>query len=453
MRTKWSCLFLVALFFTVSCSKEIEVNHDGHKHESVESYYTCSMHPQIREKGPGKCPICHMNLVKVEVEVDEKESLGKKEIKKMIWQCADHPEVTSEFEDICPIDGTQMVLKNDGPSASDIIAKVKLRKAQRSHFNSVLFPVTEMKMQKKIRLLGSVLQSEERESKIPAKIAGRVEKVFIKSTGSLVSIDEPVVEIYSPKLITGGEEYLLARNSVEKNKSRDALELLKQSEERLKLWGVRKFQMDKWFEEKKVPKSIILYSDVSGIVQKKNAIVGRYFEEGQNLFELTDLSSVWVEMDVYEQDSALIRNGQKVFLKFSALPGEVYEGLVDFINPILDATSRTLKVRTTIENHSGKLRPGMLASASLLIEIPGMPLVVPRSAIIDTGKRKVVWVKVSDNLFQAKVVRTGIESEGYVSIADGLMKDEEVVIEGNFLLDAQAQLMGGYEDPTGEKNP
>lgn len=445
MNYKTLCFLGLVSLITVSCNKAIE-DHADHKHSTIESYYTCSMHPQVKEKEPGKCPICHMNLVKVEVDKSKESQSMEAQKPKEMWVCESNHDITSEHEDTCPIDGTPMVKMKMGPKPSDIISEVKIRKAQREHFRATTFPVSQMKMVKKIRLLGTVLQSEERESKIPAKIGGRVEKVFIKSTGSLVTIDEPVVEIYSPKLITGGEEYLLARKSYERTKAKEARELLKQSEERLKLWGVRENQMNTWFKENKVPRSITIYSDVSGIVQKKNAVVGRYFEEGQNLFELTDIGAVWVEMDVYEQDSALVKNGQAVELRFSALPGEVYEGVVDFINPILDAASRTLKVRTTIENTSGKLRPGMLANANLKIDIPNMPLVVPRSAVIDTGKRKVVWVKKNDDSYQAKIVETGVESEGYVAITAGLSEDENVVIEGNFLLDAQAQLMGGYEN-------
>jgi RND family efflux transporter MFP subunit len=133
-------------------------------------------------------------------------------------------------------------------------------------------------------------------------------------------------------------------------------------------------------------------------------------------------------------------------LEFTAIPGETLIGEIDFVNPVLDTRSRTLKVRTTIENTTGKLKPGMIANAVLNIDIDGMPLVVPRTAIIDTGKRKVVWIKVTDGTFQAKPIHAGYESDGYVEVKHGLAEGEEVVIEGNFLLDAQAQLFGGYED-------
>lgn len=400
--------FTSLLFLTSGCSKDDKdkANEAKHEHQS-HSYYTCSMHPDIKEDKPGKCPICHMNLTKVEVETEVEGEVATTETKE--------------------------------------VASVKLRKSQLSHFRPSFFEVTKMIMNKKIRLLGSVLQSEDKESNIPARIGGRVEKVFIKSTGSSVSVGEPVLEFYSPKLITAGEEYLIARKSYEKTQNKSFKDMLSQSEERLKLWGVKESQFEEWYKEGKIPKAITIYSPATGIVRKKNAIIGKYFNEGENFFELSDLSEVWVELDVYEQDAALIKNSQKVSMEFSSLPGDIYDGEIDFINPVLDSNSRTLKIRTTIKNTSGKLRPGMVADANLVIEFEGMPLVIPRTAIIDTGKRKVVWVKNSESSFNAKTILTGHESQGYVEVKNGLEEGEQVVLDGNFLLDAQAQLFGGYE--------
>jgi multidrug efflux pump subunit AcrA (membrane-fusion protein) len=445
-------LFMLSiLVLGVSCEKdgksESKVSHEGHNQSKPKVYYTCSMHPQIKEDKPGKCPICHMNLTKIEMDDEDDSEVASVLPEKDIWQCKEYPDVTSENEDVCPIDGTPMVKKIKENKAEKVVAKVKLRKAQLKHFVPEFFPVTTMKMTKKIRLLGSVLQSEEKESNIPARIGGRVEKVYVKSTGSLVKVGDPVIDLYSPKLITAGEEYLLARKSYAKSKTKEFKDMLNQSIERLKLWGIKSFQFERWYKKSNVPRKITIYSNATGIVRRRNATVGKYFKEGQNFFELSDLADVWVEMDVYEHDSSLIKIGQKVDLEFTAIPGEILVGEIDFVNPVLESKSRTLKVRATIENASGKLKPGMIANAVLNLDIEGMPLVVPRTAIIDTGKRKVAWVKVNNKTFQAKTILTGYESEGYIEVKDGLMEGEEVVIEGSFLLDAQAQLFGGYEDP------
>ncbi len=453
---------LSILLSFISCTKEGEKktasssqkNSTGTDQKKEEFYYTCSMHPKVREKGPGKCPICHMNLTRVEIDDESDENqvssqnnsnskISKKDEK---WYCKDFPEVVSKVEIVCPMDGTPMILAIEESIASQIIGEIKLRKSQLKHFFPSYFPATKMLMTKKILLLGMVLQSEEKESKISARIDGRVEKVYIKSTGSMINKGDPVVDLYSPKLITAGEEYLIARKSFENLKSKETREMLEQSEERLKLWGVKSFQYHLWYKKRTIPTNITLYSSANGIVRKRNAIVGKYFKEGQNFFELSDLSDVWVEMDVYEHDSSLVSIGQKVKMEFTSLPGTIMEGEIDFIDPILNSSSRTLKIRTTISNKTGKLKPGMVAEATLEIALEGKPLVIPRTAIIDTGKRKVIWVKVSNKQFRAKVVRTGHEVQGYVEIKEGLKENEEVVIDANFLLDAQAQLFGGYED-------
>jgi len=447
-------LFASILFLTFSCSKKEvgetkNVEKKEHQHKKSKVYYTCSMHPKIKEEKPGKCPICHMNLTKIELDTSE----DSNETNKSYYTCPMHPKVKEEKPGHCPIchmnlnkvevDGTK---NSNEMKASKVVGKVKLRKAQLNHFSPAFFPVTHMKMTKKVRLLGSVLQSEEKESQIPARVGGRVEKVYVKSTGSFIKIGDPVLELYSPKLITAGEEYLLAKQSFKKSKGKEFLDMIKQSEERLKLWGIKKSQYESWSKKNKVPRKITIFSAATGIVRKKNASVGKYFKEGQNFFELSDLADVWVEMDVYEHDSSIVRIGQKVELEFTSQPGEMISSEIDFVNPFLDESSRTLKVRATIKNEMGKLKPGMIANAVLNVELAGEPLVVPRSAVIDTGKRKVVWVKKTKKEYFAKIIHAGYESDGYVEIKDGLREGEEVVIEGSFLLDAQAQLFGGYED-------
>lgn len=450
MNKLYSIFLILLLVFACNKSDDNHQSHSDQKQEQVKTYYTCSMHPQIKQNEPGKCPICHMNLTKVEAMETSDTSQKVAEPKKELWQCENYLNVTSEQEDICPIDGTPMVKVEGLALAQKVVGEVKLRKSQLNHFDPAFFPVTKMKMNKNIRLLGTVLQSEDKESNIPARVGGRVEKVYVKSTGSLIQKGDPVVDIYSPQLITAGEEYLIARKSYEDQKKTEFKEMVRQAQERLRLWGVRESQYESWYKNEKVPKSITIYSPATGIVQKRNAIVGKYFEEGQNFFELSDLSDVWVEIDVYEHDSALVKLGQQVEMQFSALPGEVLTGEIDFIDPVLNTQSRTLKVRTTIPNSSGKLKPGMIADVNLKVAFEGLSLVVPRTAVIDTGKRKVVWIKVNDSQFQAKEIHTGRESEGYIEVKHGLMEGEEVVIEGNFLIDAQTQLFGGYEDVNSE---
>ena len=325
---KWIIILTMITLVSVSCSKD-DSGHEGHskKEQKVETYYTCSMHPQIRQDEPGKCPICGMGLTKVEVEHDEEDHSAHNQALQEgpdIYYCEASPDITSEAPGECPIDGTPMLKREKSHKAMEVVAKVKLRKSQVKHFKADLFPVTSMKMQKKIRLLGTLIKSEEKESNIPARIGGRVEKVFVNSTGAFIRRGDPVLKIYSPTLLTGGEEYLIAKkNYLANSTNKEFKDLFEQSGERMRQWGVLNSQLERWAKNNKVPREITIYSPVTGIVEKKNAIEGKYFKEGQSFFDLVDLSSLWVELDVYEHDSALVRIGQIVELEFSAYPGEI----------------------------------------------------------------------------------------------------------------------------------
>ena len=440
IRILFACLLLITCKNSDNSVKVVQVEQLSNE---TGSYYTCSMHPEIRESKPGKCPICGMNLTLVEVD-DTDDHAGHDHGSGGYYTCSMHPEIRESKPGKCPICGMNLTFveaddtdDNDSETASNVVGKVRLRKKQLSHFRPTSFTVTNKSMEKEVRLLGTVVRSEARESNIPARVRGRVERVYIKSTGSMIKTGEPVVDIYSPELITAGEEYLVARRG----------QMLRQAEEKLKLWGVKPFQYRKWRRQNRVPKKITIYSPVTGIVKKHRTVVGKYMQEGESFCELYDLSSVWVEIDVYEHDANLVKLGQKVALRFIAVPGVTIEGEIDFISPFLSASSRTLKVRTTIDNSDGQLKPGMIADVSLQIVLPDAnPLVVPRTAVIDTGKRQVVWLRVNDREFQAQVIQGGYESHGYLEVKQGLNANDQVVLDGNFLLDAQAQLFGGYQN-------
>lgn len=433
-------LAFVSVF--AGCTEEKEKGKTNNAH-NVEYYYICPMHPQVREPEPGKCPICSMELVKV-----EKAQAPAKKHEKEVWVCSDYPDITSDKPGQCPVDGTPMVMEGGHEPE---VASLTLNAKQIDHFKAEIFRVQQMKMRKKVRLLGRIIQAEEKKSHIPARIAGRVEEVFIKSEGQFIGKGRPVLLLYSPQLISAGEEYIVAiknlKEAVKNGKNVETFRsLAERSREKLKLWGMTDNQLKEWLENKRVPEKVRIYSPVTGIVHKMYARAGGYFKEGQNFFSVVDLSTLWVELDVYEHDSGLVRIGQTVSFTSPAYPGSGWQAPIDFINPILNPKTRTLGVRATIVNADGKLRPGMIVDADLNISLEGKSLVIPRDAVIDTGKRKVVWLEIGEQSYIAKEVRTGFESEGFVEVLSGLTKGQRVVAKGNFLLDAQAQLFGGYHE-------
>lgn len=426
-------LFFILAISLVSCSpKESELKEVVHDH-SKETYYTCSMHPQVREDKPGKCPICHMNLTKVTVE---KGGASAPVPKTKLWYCKDDPSITSESPTVCPLDGLPMIEKES-------VQKLVLSQTQMAHFDARLFEVQHMKMIKEIRLLGQVVQAQQKESNIPLRVDGRVERVFVKSEGEFVRRGQPVVEIYSPTLISAGEEYIIAYKGVKKSPAnKDFKDLLRQSEERLSNWGVTREQRERWVAKGEVEQTITVFAPTSGIVTKRFAVNGKYFKEGQSLFDLVDLSTVWVELDVYELDSALVTQGQKVEMRFSAMPGLVKSGVLDFVSPVIDPQSRTLKVRATIDNSGGELKLGMIVDGRLEVSFEGDRLVIPRTAVVDTGKRQIAWIKTSERGYETRLLKLGVMAGDFVEVLSGLALGDLVVERGNFLLDAQAQLFG-----------
>ncbi len=375
-----------------------------------QGYYTCSMHPHIREAKSGRCPICGMNLTYIE-EVASSGNEGYNHSSKM-----------SE-------DSNDKVIKKNNDVA------IRLTKKQVRNFNYTTFEVRRGKISRTLRLLGKVAQSEKKQSNIPARVSGRVEKVYINSTGSFVSKNDPVIDIYSPELITAGEEYLISSKRGQKD-------LLRQVKKKLELWGIKDFQIRNWLKRGKVPRNITIYSNVSGVVTKKRAVEGRYFKEGESFYDLVNLSTVWVEMDVYEQDAGLVKIGQKVNMEFLSYPGERWESRIDFISPVLDEKTRTLTIRTTLNNKGGKLKPGMVGEINLASDTSDDVLIIPNSAIIDTGKRKIVWFEKDKNNYVATEIETGIKGVEFSEVKSGLDEGENIVVDGNFLLDAQSQLSG-----------
>lgn len=450
LRKKYFFVLVIMAFFMVSCSGHDDDHSHDHSHDGPSVYYTCSMHPEIKEDEPGRCPICHMNLTPVEDDGEEDDGFSTE--RKTYWKCENFPDVTSQTPGPCPLDGTDMIKVDDREAPGDVIASVRLRQGQLEHFRPSFFPVSTMQMKKNSRFLGTVLEAEEKESNIPARVEGRVERVHVRSTGTYIRQGDLLLEFYSPQLISAGEEYLISRQNYESQRSENFRNLLRQSEERLRQWGVLPSQYEQWARQGSVPEIIRIYSPLSGIVRQRNAVNGRYFNEGESFFDLVDLSTVWLEIDVFETDSALVQLGQEVEIRFNAFPGEIWRSQIDFIDPVINRSSRTLKVRATIDNSDGLLRPGMVAEANIEIDLGSDKLVIPRSALIDTGRRKVVWFRTGERTYRARLIETGQEAGGYVQVLAGLKDGDEIVLEGNFLLDAQAQIFGGYEEFRGGRD-
>jgi Cu(I)/Ag(I) efflux system membrane fusion protein len=277
-----------------------------------------------------------------------------------------------------------------------------------------------------------------------------VEKLYLSYTGQTVGEGDPVAELYSPEAISAQKEYLLARDSYGEVKdspqliSAGAKDLLDQSRQKLVLWGFTEKQMAVLESTKEVRNVVTINSPIRGTVLKKNVEVQKYVAAGDDLYDLADLSTVWVEADIYEYDMEWVRPGQKVRVSSRAFPGVDFSGSVSFIGATVDPATRTAKLRTALSNSGERLKPGMYVDVDVNVPLPPS-ILVPATAVLSTGNRTLVWVQKDSNLFQPRQVRVGTRAGDDVQILEGLNEGDRVVVSGGYLLDSESQLEGSAE--------
>ncbi len=427
------------------------------KQEDKVEVWTCSMHPHIRMPKPGKCPICGMTLIPVSDASDEE--AGPREL------------TMSE--------------------AAKKLAQITTDSVERKYVDA------------QVRMVGKVDYDETRVGYITAWVAGRLDKLYVDYTGVPVKKGDHMVFLYSPELLAAQEELLQALRSVRKSKGTKskyirnmAYATLSSAREKLRLWGLKSEQIKEIEKKTKPSEHMTILAPMSGIVIHKNAFEGMYVKTGTKIYTIADLSRLWVKLDAYESDLIWIRYGQKVEFTTEAYPGEVFKGQISFIDPILNAKTRTVKVRVNVDNPNGKLKPEMFVRAivhanvaqggkvmdpelagkwicpmhpDFLSDQPGnceicgmslltteslgyvtgnnmrqAPLVVPSSSVLKTGKRAVVYVEIPGRkrpTYEGREVVLGPRAGSYYIVYSGLEEGERVVTNGNFKIDSALQIM------------
>ena len=312
-----------------------------------------------------------------------------------------------------------------------------------------LAKVTMARITSTVEAVGRVEQPEAQLATVPARVGGRIDKLYVQFTGETIRQGQAVAEIYSPDLVASAEEYRLAlqnrdrmRSSSEKEALEGANELVAASRKRLELWGVSENQIDA-AATGAAGLSITVYAPSGGSVVERKVTRGQYVNAGDALFTVADLGTVWVKADVYEFQLPQVRPGQAVEITSEALPDKVLHGRVDFIEPEANPQTRTIPIHVHVPNPGMRLRPGMFIRAKFISPGERDTLVIPRSAVLDTGTRKIVYVATSDGVFEAREVETGAPSEERYPVLAGLKAGEQVVANGNFLIDSQTRLTGG----------
>jgi membrane fusion protein, copper/silver efflux system len=293
---------------------------------------------------------------------------------------------------------------------------------------------------------GSVTEDEGRVHSVNAKFSGYIERLLVDRTGQSVGRGRPLLTIYSPDLVATERELLLAvenarrlKDSSSKETASDARSLLAATRERLRLWDIPQSEIDRIENSGEASKTLTLYSPVAGVVLKKDALPGMAIAPGMPLYTIADLSSVWVLADVYQSEMSMASAGNAVTISASFLPGETFRGRIDFVYPTLTEETRTIKVRIVIPNPKGLLKPGMFVRVSLSGKTREA-LAIPRSALIQTGERQIVFVEQRAEVFTPREVKTGMAGKEFVEILSGLSEGEMVVTSANFLIDSESRI-------------
>ena len=304
-------------------------------------------------------------------------------------------------------------------------------------------------LQKEIQTVGKIDYDEKRLAFVSARVAGRIDKLFVNFTGMIIRKGQPLLEIYSPDLVTTQQEYLLALTTLEKVQQSPRQEIIdgakamvEASKRRLLLWGITEEQIAELKERRQPLIHMTIYSPIAGTVIEKKAIEGKYVQIGDSLYTIADLSSVWMLADIYEYELSWVKLGQPVEVMTPSYPERPFKGRITFINPVMESETRTVKIRAEVPNPDGKLKPGMFVNAKVVAPTRPM-LVVPASAILDAGIRKFDWVEQGHGRYERREVKVGPTVNGYAPVLEGLSQGEKVVTAANFLIDSQAQLAAG----------
>ncbi|MDD5384468.1 MAG: efflux RND transporter periplasmic adaptor subunit [Gallionella sp.] len=304
-------------------------------------------------------------------------------------------------------------------------------------------------LDKTVRVVGKVEVNERNIHNIAPKFEGWIEKLHVKTTGEPVKKGQALFDAYSPELVSAQREYAIAMQGVAALKDADGdtrqsmQKLAEASLQRLKNWDISEQQVKELTESATSKRSLTFnafHTPVNGIVLEKKAFEGMRFMPGEMLYQIADLSTVWVMADVFEQDISMIRTGAKAKVKINAYPDKEFEGTITYIYPTLKPETRTVTVRLEIANPHGLLKPAMFAQVEISVAGKGKVLTVPASAVIDSGTRQIVLVQLAEGRFEPREIRLGSRSDNYVEVLEGVAEGERVVVAANFLIDAESNL-------------
>jgi len=399
--------------------------------EAGKVYYTCPMHPQVKQGEQGNCPICGMKLSKREEKAPNGSSANQ-EREVLYWYDPMKPDQHFDQPGKSPFMDMQLVPKyaaGNGMAMSDsTVVEIDPRMAQNLGMRTA--PVTTGTFWQRVDAVGSVMIDERRIVSVEARAAGWVEQLAVRSVGEAVTRGQVLAGVYSPELLAAQEELALARKLDDKT-------LIDAARTRLSLLGVN--------GSGAAQRRVAITAPQSGVVTELMVREGAQITPGMPLMKLADLSKVWIQVEVPEAQASWVAAGKPAEARLKALPGRVFEGTVDYLYPTLEAQTRTLRARLVFDNADGALKPGMYAEATLFGGARADVMLVPSEAVIRTGTRSVVLVAEEVGRYRPVEVVLGPERSKEIVVLQGLQAGQQVVVSGQFLIDSEASLLGAYQ--------
>lgn len=418
---------------------------NGAKTVKAAEKYTCPMHPFIVSERPGACPICGMTLVPQASTASAAETTERKVL---YWTDPMIPGDRSDKPGKSPMGMDRVPVYED-----EAIGMVAMNPTQRLMANVATEKVSRREFVLDTFAVGKISWDERRLAKVSARIAGRVERLHVDFTGTRVVRGQPMLDIYSPDLVSSQREYLLAQEMHGRMKENPypeetdmAAKLVEAARTRLKLWGVTDAQIEALERTKTPATAFTVHAPGTGIVTERLVTAGGYVMEGTPLYTIAQTDPVWVLAEIYEPEIHKVPAGTSAVVTTEAYPGKEFKGRVAFVDPFLNPETRTIKVRIDLSNPGGALKPDMFVNVSFKGK-KGKELAVRDSAVLITGERAMAWVEVKPNAFEPRMVRVGHKSNGYYEILTGLREGETVVTSAGFLIDSESQLKSGQTDP------
>ncbi len=447
----WIGLALVAGLIIVGCGSNSSAESTSEEIAASKELYTCGMHPNVIQEGPGNCPICGMKLTPLNggaatTSTAATSSTGEKKI--LYWQAPMDPSYISPKPGKSPM-GMDLIPVYEGEEAFG--STVKINPVTEQNMGVRIAKVTRRDLTKSIRTVASIETDESRVAHVHTKISGWVEKTFVSTTGEHVTKGQELLEIYSPQLVTAQQEYLDAYHNfqslsadVDPILKQNMLNILRSARTRLEYFDISEDQIHNLETSGKTRKTLVIRSPYNGFVITKHVLDGMEVKPGMVLYTLADLSALWIQAEIYESELPWVKEGQQATITLPYFPGESFTGVLDYIYPILETKSRTIKVRLVVPNPDLRLKPGMYANVTIHANPVKNAIAVPQEAVLFSGERTLVFMSLGNGRFAPRDVTVGIESgDNYYEIREGLKAGEAVVLSGQFLLDSESRLQEG----------